>query len=86
MKIGIDCRLYSPKYTGIGRYVFELVKHLIEIDQDNDYILYFNHPEYDEFKVPNQRWQKRLVDLPHYSMAEQTKFSKVLVADAGVLR
>src|SRR3990167_6662557 len=74
MTIGFDCRLYSPKYTGIGRYVFELLKNLAEIDQENHYVLYFNQPEFDQFQVPNERWRKKLVNIPHYSLAEQTKF------------
>jgi len=74
MVIGIDCRLYSPKYTGIGRYVFELVKNLIELDTVNHYVLYFNQAEFDQFQVPNERWEKKLVNIPHYSLAEQTRF------------
>ncbi len=74
MVIGLDCRLYSPKFTGIGRYVFELIKNLIELDQTNRYILYFNEPEFEAFAVPNERWQKKLVNIPHYSIAEQTRF------------
>jgi len=82
MKIGIDCRLYSPKYTGIGRYVFELIKQLAEIDKENEYILFFNQPEFDAFPLPNERWQKRLVNIPHYSFAEQTKFYDQLSKEA----
>lgn len=81
MTIGLDCRLYSPNYTGIGRYVFELVKHLIELDQANRYVLFFNQPEYDQFQVPNERWEKRLVNVPHYSLAEQWRFLKILNAE-----
>ncbi|MGE3278321.1 MAG: glycosyltransferase family 4 protein [Candidatus Altimarinota bacterium] len=78
MTIGIDCRLYSPHYTGIGRYVYEMVKHLIELDQQNRYVLFFNQKEFDEFQVPNERWEKRLVNIPHYSLAEQWKFYRML--------
>lgn len=75
MTIGIDCRLYSPKFTGIGRYVFELVQQLVRQDRENHYILYFNQPEFDAFQVPNERWQKKLVNIRHYSMDEQTRFA-----------
>ena len=78
MTIGIDCRLYSPKYTGIGRYVFELVQHLIALDQENSYILYFNQEEYDAFNIPNERWQKRLINVRHYSLAEQWRYYRFL--------
>jgi glycosyltransferase involved in cell wall biosynthesis len=78
MKIGIDCRLYSPNYTGIGRYVYEMVKHLAELDTVNQYVLFFNQKEFDSFEVPNERWQKRLVNIPHYSFAEQWRFYQIL--------
>jgi len=81
MKIGIDCRLYSPKFTGIGRYVFEFLKYLAELDTKNEYVLFFNQPEYDSYNVPNERWQKKLVNIPHYSLAEQWKYSRILKAE-----
>lgn len=74
MLIGLDCRLYSSRHTGIGRYVFELVKNLGVIDQENQYILYFNEPEFSAFQLPNERWQKKLVNIPHYGIAEQTRW------------
>lgn len=41
MKIGIDCRTYGPKHTGIGRYVQNLVENLLLIDESNEYVLFF---------------------------------------------
>ena len=41
MKIGVNCRsLLSKQYTGIGRYAYNLVKSLSEIDCENEYLLY----------------------------------------------
>ena len=40
MKIGIDCRLYGPKHTGIGRYVQNLVEELLKMDSSNEYVLF----------------------------------------------
>lgn len=74
MKIGIDCRMYSSKFTGIGRYTFELIRHLAEINHDNEYMLFFNEPEYSEWQRPAENFQKVLVNSPHYSLKEQTKF------------
>lgn len=74
MRIGIDARLYSTRYTGIGRYVKELIDHLLEIDQENEYILFFNDPEYTSYLPPNARVSKRRVKAGHYSFAEQTSF------------
>ncbi len=41
MNIGINCRSFLRKqYAGIGRYAYNLVKSLSEIDQENIYSLY----------------------------------------------
>lgn len=74
MRIGIDCRMYSSKFTGIGRYTFELVRNLAEIDQQNEFILFFNAPEYEQFETPSKNFKKILINSPHYSLKEQTKF------------
>lgn len=83
MRIGIDCRFYSSKFTGIGRYTFELVRNLLEIDKENEYVLFFNEPEYEE--VVSGKWlavskkvKMILVNAKHYSLREQTVFLKKL--------
>lgn len=78
LTIGIDCRMYSSHFTGIGRYVYELVKNLQEIDQRNDYFLFFNEPEFSNFIPKNPNFQKVLVNAKHYSISEQTTFLKIL--------
>jgi glycosyltransferase involved in cell wall biosynthesis len=77
-RIGIDCRMFSSKYTGIGRYTYELVHHLVELDKENEYFLFFNEPEYEFFTPPSDRVKKILVNAPHYSIAEQIKFLKFI--------
>lgn len=88
-RIGIDCRMYSSKFTGIGRYTYELVRHLAELEQEksknpeekansNDYMLFFNKPEYDTFIPPAKNFHKVLVNAKHYSFTEQTKFFLIL--------
>ena len=46
MRIAIDCRpIVSPEHgemTGIGQYVRHLVRHLLKIDEENDYVLFFD--------------------------------------------
>lgn len=73
-KIGIDCRLYSGKKTGIGRYLDQLIKYLSQIDSQNTYLLYFNEPDFSDFKPPASNFQKIKVNAPHYSIQEQTSF------------
>ncbi len=41
MRIAINCRSFLNKnYTGIGRYTYQLIKSLSEIDGENEYLLY----------------------------------------------
>lgn len=42
MKIGIDVRTAAHPKAGKGVYTFELVRHLLDIDRSNEYILYTN--------------------------------------------
>lgn len=78
MRIGIDARMYSTEFTGIGRYVYELVRHLVEADEKNEYVLFMNQPEYDEFDPPSKRVEKVLVNAKHYSFAEQLRYLWIL--------
>ncbi len=78
MKIGIDCRMYSSRFTGIGRYVYELTENLFRMEPKNDYVLFFNEPEFSHFTPPGTNVKKILVNAPHYSLAEQTRFLRAL--------
>lgn len=78
MRIGIDARLYSSSFTGIGRYVHELIEHLLKIDRKNQYVLFFNNPRFEEFSSPCKNAEKILAASPHYSSAEQLHFWRVL--------
>lgn len=73
-KIGIDARFYSSSFTGIGRYTAEIIKHLAEMESENEYVIFLNDPQYGVFIEPNERFKKVLVNAKHYSLAEQTKF------------
>jgi len=70
--------MYSSHFTGIGRYVFELVENLQQIDQENEYFLFFNQPEFNNFQTESLNFHKELVNVKHYSLAEQTRFKKIL--------
>jgi glycosyltransferase involved in cell wall biosynthesis len=74
MRIGIDARMYSSEFTGIGRYVYELVENLLTIDKKNEYVLFMNEPEYSKYEPRNKRVSKVLVGARHYSLAEQVRF------------
>lgn len=46
MRVGIDCRtILNPEKgegAGIGHYTYQLVRHLLEVDKENTYILFFD--------------------------------------------
>lgn len=66
--------MYSSRFTGIGRYVYELTRNLFQLDTQNEYVLFFNDPEYEAFIPPNERVTKIRVNARHYSFSEQVKF------------
>lgn len=78
MRIGIDARFYTSAFTGIGRYVYELIEHLLKIDQQNHYVLFFNQPAFDKFRLPRRGVEKVLANVEHYSLAEQWRFWRLL--------
>ena len=47
MRIGIDCRtILNPKRGesgGVGHYVYQLIRHLLKIDNKNEYFLFFDY-------------------------------------------
>ena len=42
MKIGIDARMLGNRHGGIGRYVLELVKHILAAGGDFEFVIFFN--------------------------------------------
>ena len=85
MRIGIDCRMFSSGFTGIGRYTFELVKNLEKLSiedpaHQHQYVLFFNEDEFENFKPTAPNFEKVLVDAPHYSLKEQTSLLKAINA------
>lgn len=78
MRIGIDARMYSSQYTGIGRYTYELIQEISRMDTKNEYIIFLNPTQHKEFISPSSRVKKVSVAAPHYSLAEQTTFADIL--------
>lgn len=72
MKIGIDARLMHE--TGVGRYIRNLIEELGKLDTHNSYVMFVKD---GSFTLPNSRWEKRIVDVPWHSMAEQVKMPAI---------
>jgi len=77
LKIGIDARMFSDAFTGIGRYNFELTKRLFTETnfkgQPLEWVIFLNDPQFSDFTFPDHV-KKVLVNAGHYSFAEQVKF------------
>ncbi|MFH1012227.1 MAG: glycosyltransferase family 1 protein [Candidatus Peregrinibacteria bacterium] len=78
MRIGIDARMYGAHFTGIGRYTYELIRHLAEFDSQNEYVVFLRKEAFDDFQLPNGRFIKVLADYGHYSFGEQFGFLRLL--------
>lgn len=79
MKIGIDARLYSQ--TGVGRYIRNLIDQFKIIDTKNSYVIFLNSKDFDGFEIPNDRWEKRKVDIHWHSLVEQIKLPNILLKE-----
>ncbi|MBD3281810.1 glycosyltransferase [Candidatus Uhrbacteria bacterium] len=77
MKIGIDARMMGPKNSrGIGRYIEELIRAMIENHAENEYVLVargLDHALKDHACVKTV-----VADIPWYSLNEQLQLPKVL--------
>jgi len=78
MKIGIDARMHGPNQGGIGRYIEQLIKHLQQIDQNNQYFLFLRQANFNDCEITNPNFKKVLADIPWYSLKEQTSLTKII--------
>lgn len=61
MKIGIDARtILNPEKgdaIGVGHYTYQLIRHLLQIDKENEYVIFFDfhvrEKDIKKFKQPN---------------------------------
>lgn len=86
MRIGIDCRMYDTGFTGIGRYVFNLVKYLLEAKKDDasqkysyTYVLFFDKGQGIEVSSKVKSLAEIVkIDAPYYSWSEQLSYPSEL--------
>ncbi|MGI8420339.1 MAG: glycosyltransferase [Candidatus Levyibacteriota bacterium] len=58
MKIGIDISQLAYERTGVANYLRCLVEHLLEVDTENEYILFFSSMR-NNFQFPNVNFQSK---------------------------
>lgn len=74
MKIGIDISQLAYEKTGVANYLYQLVKHLLEVDKENEYVLF-----YSSFRKEMDASQFPLHISPHVSI-KRFKFPPTLLA------
>lgn len=70
MKILIDARMYGLENSGIGRYLINLTKELINRKTEDQFVILLRKKYFDQLKFP-KGWKKVLAEFSHYSLAEQ---------------
>ncbi len=63
--------MYGAGQTGIGNYIYHLMKYLFEIDEKNNYLIFLLPEEFEKFNPPNGRVRKIKVTAKWYSWKEQ---------------
>lgn len=76
MKIVIDGRMIG--WTGIGRYITELLKWLEQIDHNNQYVVLLQHQDWHKWQPSAPNFTKHEVNIMPYSLAEQFKLPGVI--------
>lgn len=80
-RIGIDARFYGPLGKGLGRYVQEIVDLVLELDEENEYVIFLNKDNYDEFRTTNPRVKKIAVSIRWYTLSEQITFPLIIARE-----
>ncbi len=75
MRIGIDARtILNPEKgdaIGVGHYTYQLIRHLLEIDHKNEYVLFF------DFRVREKdvrKFRKKGVKIKFYPFSDYSKY------------
>lgn len=76
--IVIDARIWRKETGGLGRYVRNLVRELVAIDTVNRYTIIITPADEAQYDVTAPNFTKCVVDIPHYSVAEQRNLPKVI--------
>ena len=80
--------MYSPSFTGIGRYVYEMTQEFFRQKPDWKFTLFLGKDAYENFEHPDSGIKKSnikkiLAPEKIYSVGEQTSFLKKLMKEDG---
>lgn len=75
MKIGIDARwILNPEKSdaiGVGHYTYQLIRHLLKIDQKNQYVLFF---DYRAREKDVRKFSKPNVKIKYFPWSDYKKY------------
>lgn len=75
MRVGIDCRtILNPdggEVAGVGHYTYYLVKNLLKIDRQTEYVLFF---DYRMKREGTQEYQQDKVKIRYFPFSSYRKF------------
>lgn len=77
MRVGIDARFVGPEGTGLGKYTEKLIANLQKIDTKNNYVIFLRKANWSYLKLNATNFQKKLADVPWYSLEEQFKMPAI---------
>lgn len=80
MKIGIDVKCLSRRWTGISIYCADIIKNLSRLDDKNQYFLYSNKPVELDFALP-QNFTLKIYSSKSGTFFVRTKLKKILIKD-----
>lgn len=84
-RIGLDCRLAGTKHAGIGRYISELIRHLLPLlkQQTTLVLFFFDQTQAKEVlgqDIRHPRLELIYAPIKHYGWQEQWRMPKVFAA------
>ena len=72
MKIGIDATsLYKRSYTGVEYYLINLIQNLINIEDDNDYYIFYKKEIPDFLDTKKSNFPNIIINNPSQIFIEQ---------------
>ncbi len=77
-RIAIDARIWRAESGGIGRYCRNLVTEILKLDTENEYTVILTTKDEAEFNLSAPNLKKLVLDIPHYSIAEQRDLPSIL--------
>lgn len=89
MRVGIDCRtILNPdrgEAAGLGHYTYYLVKHLLDVDRDTEYVLFFDYRMRRENTAEFQRSNVKVRFFPFSSYKKFLPFAYSHMLTAAAL-